>query len=179
VSGVGTLPPVVSVIGLKDSGKTSVAVELVKELGHRGRSVMVVKHGHHFRLDTEGTDSWKLRHEGGARRIVLAGPDEMAVMGDWPGDVEPDLHEIVARHLSDAEIVVAEGFKAARVPKIEVYRTEAHPLPLYGSGRVEDEDYLAICTDAPGISANVPIVELSAPNRASQLAEIIEAALLD
>lgn len=179
MSGVGILPPVVAVIGLKDSGKTSVAVELVKELGHRGRLVMVVKHGHNFQLDTQGTDSWKLRHEGGARRVVLAGPDGMAVMGDWPNDVEPDLQEIVARHVSDAEIVVAEGFKSARVPKIEVYRTAAHPSPLYGSGRVDDEDYLAICTDAQGFSADVPIVGLSAPNRASQLADLIEAALLD
>jgi molybdopterin-guanine dinucleotide biosynthesis protein B len=170
-------PPVVSVIGLKDSGKTSLAVELIAELGRRGHRVMAVKHGHHFRLDTPHTDSWRMRHEGGARRIVLAGPEEMAIVGDWPEVREPDLLEIVSRHLSDAGVVVAEGFKGERVPKIEVYRKAAHPGPLFGSGAVADRDYLAICTDDPTVEASVPLVDLNASDRAVQLADLVEAAL--
>ena len=79
---VSALPPVVSVIGFKDSGKTSVAVGLVAALERRGRLVMVVKHGHGFDIDTPGTDSWRLRNEGRACRVVLAGPDDLVVMGE-------------------------------------------------------------------------------------------------
>ncbi len=124
-------PPVVSVIGFKDSGKTSVAVELVAALERRGRRVTVVKHGHGFDIDTPGTDSWRLRNEGGASRVVLAGPDEYVVMGEWGHEGEPALDEVVRRFVSDAEIVVVEGYKRAAVPKIEVYRPAAHVRPVF------------------------------------------------
>ena len=49
---------------------------------------MSVKHGHHHDIDTEGTDSWRLRHEGGAEKVVLAGPEGIAVMGIWGAERE-------------------------------------------------------------------------------------------
>jgi molybdopterin-guanine dinucleotide biosynthesis protein MobB len=172
------LPPIVSVIGLKDSGKTSTAVALVGELVRRGRRVMVLKHGHHFNFDTKGTDSWRLRHEAKAERVVLTGPEEFAVMGGWPASGEADLKTLVRRFAADAEIVVAEGFKGERVPKIEVYRTDAHPAPLYGSGRVVDEDYLAMVSDAPDWDGGIPLFALRGPELGVQLADLVEDALL-
>jgi molybdopterin-guanine dinucleotide biosynthesis adapter protein len=172
------LPPIVSVIGLKDSGKTSTAVALVAELVRRGRRVMVVKHGHHFNFDVEGTDSWRLRNEANAERVVLAGPDEFAVMGGWPESGEADLKTLVRWFAADAEIVVAEGFKGERVPKIEVYRTDAHPGPLFGSGRVADEDYLAIVSDAQGWKGEIPLIALRAPDLGVRLADLVERSLL-
>jgi molybdopterin-guanine dinucleotide biosynthesis protein A len=79
------LPPVICVIGFKDTGKTGVAVGLVEELKQRGHRVAAVKHGHRFRLDTPGTDSWRLRHDGGADPVLLAGPEGFALMGGWGG----------------------------------------------------------------------------------------------
>ncbi|NIP94768.1 MAG: molybdopterin-guanine dinucleotide biosynthesis protein MobB, partial [Akkermansiaceae bacterium] len=73
-----------------------------------GRRVMSAKHGHHFKVDTPGTDSWRHRHEGRAERVVLAGPDEFAVMGGWGGMAVRPLEGLVWDHLMDAEIVVAE-----------------------------------------------------------------------
>jgi len=172
------LPPIVSVIGLKDSGKTSTAVGLTAELVRRGRRVFAVKHGHRFQIDTEGTDSWRLRHEARAERVVLAGPEDFAVMGGWGDTGEPSLEELVRSFAAGAEIVVAEGFKTERVPKIEVYRRAAHPAPLLGSGRVADEDYLAVVTDAE-LQAQVPVIRLDAPDLAEQLADLVERALLD
>ena len=79
-------PPAFSIIGNKKSGKTTLAVAVIAELARRGRRVMSAKHGHHFRLDAPGSDSWRHRHEGRAGRVLLAGPDEFALMGDWgPG----------------------------------------------------------------------------------------------
>ena len=172
------LPPIISVIGLKDSGKTSTAVALVGELVRRGRRVMVVKHGHHFRFDAEGTDSWRLRHDAKAERVVLAGPEEFAVMGGWPLEGEADLHTLVRDFAADAEIVVVEGFKGERVPKIEVFRTGAHAAPLYGSGRVADEDYLAIVTDQAEWTGEVPRVALDDACLGAMLADLVEKALL-
>jgi len=172
------LPPVVSVIGFKDSGKTSVAVGLVAALERRGRLVMVVKHGHGFDIDTPGTDSWRLRNEGRACRVVLAGPDDLVVMGEWGPAGEPTLEEVVSRFVSDAEIVVVEGYKKAAVPKIEVHRPTAHTEPVYRADGEHAELYLALVTDAVGLELPIPVLDLNAPDLSERLADLVEGALL-
>ena len=167
-----------SVIGLKDSGKTSVAVGLISALERRGRHVMVVKHGHRFEIDTPGTDSWRLRHEGGARRVVLAGPEDMVVMGGWGSEGEPSLEEVVRRFVSDAEIVVVEGYKSSDVPKIEVHRPAAHAEPLYGPDLPGSERFLAMVTDAPGMELPIPVFDLNSPDLSDRLADLVENSLL-
>ena len=171
-------PPVVSVIGFEDSGKTSVAVELVAALERRGRRVTVVKHGHGFDIDTPGTDSWRLRNEGGASRVVLAGPDEYVVMGEWGHEGEPALDEVVRRFVSDAEIVVVEGYKRAAVPKIEVYRPAAHVRPVFQADAEDAGLYLALVTDAVDLDLPIPVMDLNAPDLPERLADLVEKALL-
>ncbi|SVA65730.1 uncharacterized protein METZ01_LOCUS118584, partial [marine metagenome] len=168
----------VSVIGFKDSGKTSVAVGLISALERRGRQVMAIKHGHRFEVDTPGTDSWRLRHEGGARRVVLAGPEDMVVMGGWGSMGEPSVKEVVNRFVSDAEIVVVEGYKTSNLPKIEVYRTAAHPEPFYQPDLPGSEQFLALVTDAPEIEVPIPVLDLNAPDLSDQLADLVESKLL-
>ncbi|MFQ5537108.1 MAG: molybdopterin-guanine dinucleotide biosynthesis protein B [Gemmatimonadota bacterium] len=175
------VPPAVCVIGKKKSGKTTTVVGLVAELVQRGYRVMTAKHGHHFRLDTEGTDSWRHRHESGAVRTVLAGPEEFALTGVWGEGGEEPLESLVARYLSDAELVIAEGFKRAPFPRIEVYRSASHAEPIYPGG-VEGADpgerpYLAILTDVPDFDAAVPVLDLHDPERFAKLADIVEAYL--
>ena len=167
-----------SVIGFKDSGKTSVAVGLISALERRGRQVMAIKHGHRFEVDTPGTDSWRLRHEGGARRVVLAGPEDMVVMGGWGSTGEPSVKEVVNRFVSDAEIVVVEGYQTSNLPKIEVYRTAAPPEPFYQPDLPGSEQFLALVTDAPEIEVPIPVLDLNAPDLSDQLADLVESRLL-
>lgn len=173
------LPPIVCVVGRKDSGKTTVVVELVAELVRRGRRVMTAKHGHHFELDAPGTDSYRHRHEGGARRVALVGPDAMAVMGAWGPAGEPDLREVVRRYLADAEIVVAEGWKGEREAKVEVHRTARHAEPLVRSGGHAVEHFVALVTDRKGIEVGVPVFALDDPERTARLADFVERLFLD
>jgi hypothetical protein len=88
-------PFVVCVIGKKKSGKTTTTVGLIRELARRGHRVMSAKHGHGFELDAEGTDSWRHRHEGGAHRVAMAGPEQVAVLGGWDGGGEQPLEALV------------------------------------------------------------------------------------
>jgi len=171
-------PPIVCVIGKKKSGKTTTVVGLVKELTTRGYVVMTVKHGHDFRLDREHTDSWRHRHHGGAGRVVLAGPNQFAVMGDWPASVEQPLEALVADHLADADIVVAEGYKASDLPKIEVFRRAAHAESLIGTGSCSEAAYVAVLTDVPDFSADVPVLSVDGPDRFERLADLVETLLL-
>ena len=67
-------PPILCIVGKKNSGKTTLTVALAAELNRRGRKVMTVKSGHGFRLDEPGRDSWRHRHEGGPGEADL--PEE-------------------------------------------------------------------------------------------------------
>jgi molybdopterin-guanine dinucleotide biosynthesis protein MobB len=147
---------------------------------------MSAKHGHGFRLDTPGTDSWQHRHEGGAERVALVGPEDLAIVGGWAGTGELPLPEVVARFLSDADIVIAEGFKTAAYPKIEVFRSEVAARPLMQGGDPTDEPpshhrsaqpvgpYLALVSDDPSIAVEVDVLDLAAPDTIARLADRIE-----
>ena len=166
-------PPVVCIVGKKKSGKTTTTVGLVQELTRRGYRVMTAKHGHGFELDTPGTDSYRHRHEAGAHRVIMAGPDQVAVMGKWPRE-EESLEDLVERFLFDADIVVAEGFKKSSCPRIEVYRRAAHEEPLYEGAGEAAGAYLAVLTDVPGFEAHVPVMDADDPRRFEKLADLIE-----
>ena len=170
------LPPIVRVVGRKNSGKTTLAVELIRELVARGLRVGSAKHGHGFELDRAGTDSWRHRHEGGAFRTVLAGPEDVAVLGRWGPDGEPSLETLVARALPDADVVVAEGWKVGPGPRIEVWRAALHPEPLYARGRPDAADFWALVTDRPeriATDGTPRIVRFGDPERATLLAELV------
>ena len=197
-------PPTVCVVGNKNSGKTTLAVALIAELARRGRRVMSAKHGHRFRLDTPGTDSWRHRHEGTAERVVLAGPREFALVGDWgprsgpsgssgpsgpseprregraagPSAEPPDLDLLASRWLAGAEIVVAEGFRRASAPKIQVHRSAAQPEPAFAPAEAGAAGVLAVVTDRAELPWPVPVFDPEAQELAARLADIVEEALL-
>ena len=171
-------PPAVSVIGNKKSGKTTLAVNLIAELRGRGRRVMSAKHGHHFRLDTPGTDSWRHRHEGRAERVLLVGPDEFGLMGEWDPHGEQSLDLLLTRHLTDAEIVVAEGFRKAAIPKVEIYRAEVQPEPVLDPAGARAMGAIAAVTDRPDLPWSVPVFDPDDADTPTRVADLAEAALL-
>lgn len=168
------LPTVVCIIGKKNSGKTTMTVKLVAELTSRGHRVMTVKHGHGFRVDREGTDSWKHRYEGGAERVLMAGPETLALIGEWGREGEPGLADLVGRYLAEADVVVAEGFKVEPFPKIEVFRAAAHPDPIYSPDHRDAGGFLAIVTDRPDFTAAPPVFALDQPDLIARLADLVE-----
>ncbi|MCG6958042.1 MAG: molybdopterin-guanine dinucleotide biosynthesis protein B [Gemmatimonadetes bacterium] len=167
-------PVIVCILGKKKSGKTATTIGLVRELLARGRIVMTAKHGHRFDMDREGTDSWRHRVEAGAHRVVIASPGQCAVMGEWEDGGEQPLEELVRRFLSDAEVVVAEGFKTSSAPKIEVFRRATHAQPLYRVDPEVNGEYIAVLTDVPGFQAHVPVLHVDDPDRFSRLADLVE-----
>lgn len=170
----------VSIVGKKNSGKTTTVLLLVAELRRRGYRVMTIKHGHEFDLDRPGTDSFRHRVEGGAERVILAGPGQFAVIGTWPAGEEVAPEELAARHLADADVVVVEGFKGERIPKIEVFRRAAHETPVWDPDLETAGDYLAGITDDEEYADRVPFptFDVEDPALAARLADLVEQALL-
>lgn len=173
-------PPIVSVVGKKKSGKTTLVEALVAELVRRGLRVGTIKHGHHFDLDTPGRDSWRHR-AAGSERTVLAAPDGFAVIGSWPESRPAGPRELAARHLYDLDVVVVEGFKAEQIPKIEIFRRAAHPDPVFPPGSAGAERLLAVVTDDPsyGASLSCPVLPADAPDLPARLAELVLAGVVN
>lgn len=133
---------VIGVVGWKNSGKTTLAAALIRELSSRGLTVNSIKHAHHgVDVDQPGTDSYKHR-DAGAREVILAGGQRFAIMHELRGAGEPTLDELLAR-LGPCDWVVVEGFKTHPHRKIEVHRREGSRTPLY----LEDDNIVAVAAD--------------------------------
>jgi len=153
-------PRLISVVGKKNAGKTTLVVALVKELVRRKHRVMTIKHGSHpFEIDQQGRDTWRHMHEGGATRTLMETPD-LRVMLSRP-DAPMGPRELAAQFLSDADFVVVEGFKDSDLPKIEVFRKAVHAEPLYAPGTPGSEHFVGIVTDDRELRANIPVLRFS------------------
>jgi molybdopterin-guanine dinucleotide biosynthesis protein MobB len=173
----GTTPPVVSVVGRKNSGKTTLVVALAAELQRRGLRVASIKHSHHdFEVDQPGKDSWRHFHEGGVEAVLIASSSRIAlVMRATDADQDPE--QLIARYFAGDtyDVVLVEAFTCTPFPRIEVFRTAVHPSPLYDAGASAAPEmdhavsrpgpYLAMVTDAPHtLTAPFPVVALRPDN---------------
>lgn len=141
---------------------------------------MTIKHGHHFDLDREGTDSYRHRVEGGAERVVVAGPGQFAVTGSWPADRELAAAELAARYLADADVVVVEGFKQEPLPRIEIFRTATAHTPMWDPARQGAGEFIAAITDDDGYrrSAPFPTFDPDDPELSARLADLVESEVI-
>ena len=137
----GEMPPIISVIGKSNSGKTTLIEKLLGELRRRGYRVATIKHSHHsFEIDQPGKDTW--RHlQAGSEATAISSPDKIVLMK--PVTEELTLDEIAHLFGEDYDIILAEGFKQGKAPKIEVYRREVGP-PFDTVSKL-----IAIVTDDP------------------------------
>jgi molybdopterin-guanine dinucleotide biosynthesis protein MobB len=151
---------IISVIGRKNAGKTTLAVALTSELARRGYRVMTIKHGHHpASVDRPGTDSWRHFNEGRAERVLIASPELRVLFERSPDDYDPI--GLAQRYMGGADIVLTEGFKAAPLPKIEVFRKTAGDQPLYDAASPNAHEWVAIITDDPDFQAECPVLRFN------------------
>jgi molybdopterin-guanine dinucleotide biosynthesis protein B len=159
-------PPVVSFVSKKNSGKTTFLEKLIAELRGRGYRVGTVKHdGHGFDIDHEGKDTWRHK-QAGARTVVISSPRKLAMVKDVVK--ETGLDEIVARYLSDMDIVLTEGYKKGKKPQIEIFRRAAHAAPLHT--KENPGTLVAVLSDTP-VDLGVPQFDI---NAAGDVADFIE-----
>ncbi len=152
------------ITGWKNAGKTGLMERLVTEITARGFTVSTVKHAHHsFDVDHEGRDSYRHR-AAGAAEVLVAGRDRWALMAELREGGEPSLEVLLAK-LSPVDLVLIEGWKNARHPKIEVWRAETgHPLIAPG-----DPTIRAVATDGI-VEVDCRVIDL---NDATALADFV------
>jgi len=160
------LPPVLSIVGKSDSGKTTLIERLIPELKNRGYRVGVVKHAHHgFEIDRKGKDSYRHR-KAGANAVMIVSPGQIAMIKDAPGESLDDLVPC----FEDVDLLITEGFKRDRAPKIEIFRSQRHRHPAC----IEDDTLIAMVSDTP-FDLDLPRFE---PDDIEAIAEFIVSVFL-
>lgn len=160
--------PIISIVGYADAGKTTLIEKLVLALKGRGYRVGTVKHAvHESSLDTEGKDSWR-HYQAGADAVAVVSDEKIAIIrrkNPTSGDSREDLSR-VAPYFSDMDLVLAEGYKQAPFPKIEIFRPSESTAPVCA----HDERLIALVSDID-ISSRVPRFGL---NDMEKLVDFIE-----
>ncbi|MBI5845325.1 MAG: molybdopterin-guanine dinucleotide biosynthesis protein B [Deltaproteobacteria bacterium] len=111
-------PPMVSVAGFSNSGKTTLISRLIALFAARGLKVAAIKHARHgFHMDHPGKDTQKHR-QAGAYGVLVAAQGQIAVIRDVPE--EPSPVELAALYFPDADLVFVEGYKSARIPRMVI-----------------------------------------------------------
>ena len=120
-------PVVISVVGHSGAGKTTLIEKLIYELNSLGLKVATLKHAHHkVELDTPGKDSYRYKAAGATMSMLLT-RDALQLVADAKDDREPE--QLARLYMSDADIVLAEGFSHAPGAKIEVLRRACGKAP--------------------------------------------------
>ena len=136
------LPPLVCIVGYSGAGKTTLMVNLIAGLTRCGLRVGTIKHdAHGFQMDHPGKDSFRHKAAGAATSIISS-PHQLAMVTDVDHDHAP---QDLLPMLGTMDIVLAEGFKRAPLPKIEVFRVETGKGPACQG----DPHLLAVVSDAP------------------------------
>ncbi len=163
-------PPILSITGKKNSGKTTLVVRLAAALTQRGVRVMSIKHGSHtFNMDPENTDTYRHYHEGHSVRVAMISPDKFALVMRREEEITPEL--IAERYMADADLVLCEGFKQTNLPKIEIFRRATHAAMLYEPTLPNASAWHAMVTDGDVPALPFPVFRLDHDGWLDQLVD--------
>jgi molybdopterin-guanine dinucleotide biosynthesis adapter protein len=146
---------IIGLAGWSGSGKTTLLANIIPRLVARGCTVSTVKHAHHnFDVDTPGKDS-HVHRMAGATEVLVASSRRWALMHELRDQPEPSIYDLLPK-LSPVDLVLIEGFKAARHTRIEVYRREVGKPPLHPG----NPQIAGIVSDTPFPDAGRPVVHI-------------------
>jgi len=156
--------PIVSIVGKSNSGKTTLLEKIIFNLAARGYRVATIKHNKHgFNIDHEGKDSYRHK-KAGAHTTIVSSPHQLALISDV--DHDHSFEEIRDKFITDADIILTEGFKVNDYPKIEVFRAELKRDLL----STKEDNLIAVASDVE-LDAGVPCFDI---NDAQAVTDFIE-----
>ncbi len=114
--------PVVSIVGKSQSGKTVLMEQLIAEFKRRGYKIAALKHSRGgVEINQPGKDSWRF-DQAGSDAVLISSPDELAFIKNVDHDL--DIEEILPAVGPEFDLVLVEGFRKSKTPKMEVHREE-------------------------------------------------------
>jgi molybdopterin-guanine dinucleotide biosynthesis protein B len=147
---------VLGIAGWSGAGKTTLITKLIPCLAARGIRIATIKHAHHaFDVDQPGKDSYEHR-KAGAFEVIVSSARRWVQMHEVGEGTEATLPELL-RRLSPCDLVLVEGFKTERHPKLEVYRASVGKPPLHP----DDARIVAIASDQDFPDVGIPVVDIN------------------
>ena len=111
----------IGLAGWSGAGKTTLLARLIPHFSGLGVAISTIKHAHHgFDVDQPGKDSW-IHRQAGAQQVLVSSANRWALMTELRQQPEPAL-EVLLGQLAPVDLVLVEGFKRDRHPKLEVHR---------------------------------------------------------
>src|SRR6185437_16082776 len=149
-------PRVLGVAGWSGSGKTHLLTRLIPLLVARGLKIATLKHAHHgFDVDQPGKDSYAHR-AAGASEVIVSSARRWVQLHELGSEPEATLAQLL-RRVSPCDLVLVEGFKTERHPKLEVFRAEVGKAPLHPA----DPRIVAIASDQQFPGSGLPVVDIN------------------
>jgi molybdopterin-guanine dinucleotide biosynthesis adapter protein len=138
--------PILGFAAASGTGKTTLLTQLIPLLKQQGLKVGLIKHSHHsFDIDHPGKDSYRLRMAG-ASPVMLVSKYRYAIMNEFEIPKEPSLdQQLRVFDQSGLDLILVEGFKAEKFPKIELHRPSLQRPLLFP----HDPNIIAIASDSP------------------------------
>jgi molybdopterin-guanine dinucleotide biosynthesis protein B len=136
--------PIVGFVAASGTGKTTLLTQIIPILKQKSLRIGLIKHSHHdFEIDQPGKDSFRLR-KAGASSLMLVSRYRRAIITELVTQQEARLDDQLKQFdQSELDLILVEGFRAEKFPKIELHRSSLeHPL-LYPN----DPQIIAIATD--------------------------------
>jgi len=91
--------------------------------------------------------------------VLIASPDLRVLFERSPDDYDPIA--LAQQYMQGADIVLTEGYKAALLPKIEVFRKAVADAPIYDETSPEAAQWIAIVTDDAAFRAPCTVLHFN------------------
>jgi molybdopterin-guanine dinucleotide biosynthesis protein B len=158
--------PIVGFVAYSGTGKTTLIEQLITFLTERSYKVSVIKHTHHhFDIDNPGKDSYRHR-EAGASEVLMLSDQRWVLMHELRQSPEPTIEQQLSM-LSPCDLVIVEGFKDAKIPKIELWRHEhdecsSNPLKANQDNFIQALAYPGgiDAVNKPDLTRDIPVLDL-------------------
>ena len=142
------IPRVISVCGVKNSGKTTLIESLIPLFTADGFKVGVIKHdGHEFTMDRDGTDTSRFIEAGAYKTAIFSETRHAVIGGKTDAEALTGLFE-------EADVIIVEGLKDSSLPKIEVVRDGISSEPVSNEPLLIATDIPTLCKETSGVDLN-------------------------
>jgi molybdopterin-guanine dinucleotide biosynthesis protein B len=158
--------PVLGFAAFSGTGKTTLLTRLIPLLKAKGLRVGLIKKSHHrFEIDHPGKDSYELRMAG-ASPVMLTSSHRRAIITEHKRAREPRLDEELGHFdQSGLDLILVEGFKQEKYPKIELHRPALRSPLLFP----DDDSIIAVATDAElPVKPAIAVLDLNRPETVVQ-----------
>jgi molybdopterin-guanine dinucleotide biosynthesis protein B len=136
---------VFGIVGWSGSGKTELITRLIEYFYKKKILVSSIKHTHHkFNIDKKGKDSFK-HIQSGSNEVILYNENKWALVSKLQNK-RVDIEEMITKFDRKTQLILIEGLKYSKFPKIEVFRASLNKSFLFEDdncikGVVSDKEF--------------------------------------